>query len=95
MRGKHKTKGVQMSTVMKEQPKMSSQSDSNPPTHEDDPILTISEVGRQLGKSPQTIARWCRDGLLAAVRLPSSLFGIRKSEVNKFLGGSAIEKRVE
>ena len=93
MRGKSKNKGVQMSTVMKEQPKINES--INPPTHEDDPILTISEVGRQLGKSAQTIARWCKDGLLSAIRQPSGLFGVRKSEVNKFLGGSALEKRVE
>lgn len=68
---------------------------TDPPTHEEDPILTITEVGRQLGKSHQTVARWCQEGLLNYIRMPGGNFGVRKSEVNKFLGGSAIDKRVE
>ena len=62
-------------------------------THEDDPILTMSEVARRVGKSPQTVARWIHDGLLRAIRHPSGLPGIRQSEVNKFLGGSALPVR--
>lgn len=72
---------------------MSKQSTKQPPTHEDDPILTISEVGRQVGKSHTTIARWVHDGLLKAIRMPSGLLGIRRSEVNAFLGGSALPQK--
>lgn len=68
---------------------------TDPPTHEEDPLLNVSEVGRQLGKAPATILNWIRDGLLNAVRGPSGLWSVRKSEVNKFLGGSALDKRVE
>lgn len=66
----------------------------HPPTHEDDPILTVTDVARQLGKSHTTISRWVNDGLLVAIRQPSGLWGIRRSEVNKFLGGSALQKEV-
>lgn len=64
------------------------------PTHADDPFLTLTEVARQLGKHPSTIGRWVQDGLLIAVRQPSGLFSIRKSEVNRFLGGSALKKEL-
>jgi excisionase family DNA binding protein len=66
-----------------------------PPTHEVDPLLNLSEVARQIGKSPQTIARWVQDGLLSAVRLPSGLMAVRKSQVNQFLGSSALERQVD
>jgi excisionase family DNA binding protein len=68
---------------------------ADPPTHQDDPLLTPSEVGRQLGKSPNTIVNWIRDGLLNAVRMPSGLWAVRKSEVNKLLTASALEKQLQ
>lgn len=61
------------------------------PTHAEDPILSLHEVARQIGKSPQTIGRWLKDGLLAYIRMPNGLRGVRKSEVNKFLGSSALD----
>jgi hypothetical protein len=64
-------------------------------TENDDPLLTLSEVGRAMNKSPQTIKRWVMDGLLRAVRLPSGLPAVRRSEVNKFLGGSALDIQLE
>lgn len=68
-----------------------------PLTHEEDPILTLSEVGRQLGKHHTTIARWCHDGLLKALRIPGTvnIWGVRKSEVNKFLGASALDVQIK
>lgn len=68
---------------------------ATPPTHKEDPLLTLTEVARQLGVTPQTISRWVADGLLVAIRQPSGLWKVRKSEVNNFLGGSALSKRVE
>lgn len=62
---------------------------------DDREMLTLADVGRQLGRSPQTIARWIDDGLLSAVRLPSGLRVVRRSEVNKFLRGSALDAQVE
>ena len=59
-------------------------------THEDDPFLSVTEVARQLGKSPQTIGRWINDGLLNGVRRPNGIVAVRQSEVNQFLGGSAL-----
>jgi hypothetical protein len=67
---------------------------ADPPTHEQDPILNLTEVARQLGKHPSTIKDWCVQGLLIPVKMPSGLYGVRKSEVNKFLGGSALQKQV-
>lgn len=65
------------------------------PTHEQDAFLTPSEVGRQIGKHHTTIGRWIVDGLLKAVRMPNNKYVLRQSEVNKFLGGSALTARVE
>lgn len=56
----------------------------------DDPLLTVSEVAEAVRKHPDTIRRWVTDGLLRAIRLPSGLFGIRKSELDKFIGASAL-----
>jgi len=67
---------------------------NNPPTHDEDPLLTISEVARQIGKHPSTISRWVSDGLLQAIRMPSGLPAVRKSDLNAFLGSSAIGKQV-
>ena len=67
---------------------------TDPPTHEEDPILTLTEVARQLNKHPTTIKQWVIDGLLQAVQMPSGLYAVRKSEVNKFLGGSALQQQV-
>ena len=58
---------------------------NEPPTHEEDPILTCAEVGRVIGKHRATIWRWCSDGSITAIRMPSNHFGVRKSEVNKIL----------
>ena len=55
-----------------------------------DPPLTLSEVARMCGKHPNTIKRWCIDGLLEAVRLPSGLLGVKRSQVMAFLGASAL-----
>lgn len=66
----------------------------NPPTHVEDPLLGFSEVARHLGKSHTTIARWVQDGLLTAVRQPGGRWAVRKSEINKFLGGSALNKEI-
>lgn len=63
----------------------------SPPTHAEDPILTPEEVGRRIGKTGQTVRNWIRDGLLEVVRMPNELPGVRQSEVNKLLAGSAME----
>ncbi len=67
----------------------------NPPTHEEDPFVPIGEVARQLGVHRNTVHRWINDGLLEAVKRPSELVSVRKSQINKFLGGSALTKQVK
>ena len=78
---------------------MATKKKSDPPTHEEDPILSCGDVGRQLGKHRTTIWRWVTTGLLEAVRMPGNpgQVGVRKSEVNKILEASAFfkDKRVE
>ena len=56
-----------------------------------DAPMNLSEVARVCGKSPQTIKRWILDGLLTAVRMPTGLYGVRRSELRKFLGASALQ----
>ncbi|MGH9931694.1 MAG: hypothetical protein ACREA9_21030 [Pyrinomonadaceae bacterium] len=60
------------------------------PNDPDDPIITMATAGRALNKHPSTIARWIKDGLLNAIRMPSGIFGLRRSELNKFLGGTSL-----
>ena len=59
-----------------------------------DPVITPEEVGRRIGKSGNTVRRWIQDGLLKSVLLPSGLRGVRESEVNAMLRGSALAERV-
>lgn len=63
-------------------------------THTEDPLLSLSEVARRLGKSPQTIGRWCDDGLLQIQRMPNGLRSVRQSELRQFLGGSQLAASV-
>lgn len=62
-----------------------SQGNQNPPTHAEDPILTIGEVAEMLGKHRNTISRWISDGIIAAGKHPSGVAGIRQSQVEKML----------
>jgi excisionase family DNA binding protein len=59
-------------------------------THDEDPLLTMSEVARRIGRSPSTIQRWVRDGLLKPVRDPSGLSRIRQSTVDAFYSATAL-----
>lgn len=60
--------------------------------HADDPLLNLREVGELCGKDRSTVARWCNDGLLECIRLPSGLHAVRTSVVRAFLGGSCLNK---
>jgi excisionase family DNA binding protein len=64
-------------------------------TAEGDRFLNLSEVARACSKSHTTIRRWIQDGLLTAVRMPSGLYAVRRSEVNKFLGASALNVHID
>ena len=63
-------------------------------THDEDPFLSLTEVGRQIGKAPQTVRRWVQDGLILGERRPNGIYAVRQSVVNEFLGGSALEVEV-
>ena len=65
---------------------MTTKKRQRPRDHRDDPLLTVSEVARRLGKSPTTVARWIAEGWIPAIRLPSRLWAVRESEVNRVLG---------
>jgi predicted site-specific integrase-resolvase len=58
-------------------------------------LLSPEVVGRQIGRSGETVRSWIRDGILAAIRLPNGLFKVRKSQVNAILSASAIDKQVK
>lgn len=53
-------------------------------THENDPLLHLTTVGKCIGRDGRTVARWIEEGLLKAVRV-GKLYKVRKSEVAKLL----------
>jgi len=58
--------------------------------HAEDPMLSLAEAGRLVGRSAGSIKNWIKDGLLRAVRDPSGLSRIRQSELEKFYGATAL-----
>lgn len=56
-------------------------------THKEDPILTISEVAKRIGKHKNTVTRWAHDGVFKLGRHPDfpHIMGIRQSQVDAFL----------
>jgi excisionase family DNA binding protein len=64
------------------------------PSHEEDPLIGVTEVARQIGKHHQTVINWAQDGLIEAVRMPGGRWGFRQSVVNKLLEGSCLDKQV-
>lgn len=58
-------------------------------SHEDDPMLDLSACERLVGRSRHSIRRWIDDGALRAIRDPSGLVRVRKSELAKFYNGTA------
>lgn len=63
-------------------------------THQEDPLLNLSEVGRRCGRTSTTIGRWIQDGLLPATKLPSGLVAVRESALDKFLGATPLGEEV-
>lgn len=64
-------------------------------THQEDPMLTLAEAGRRVGRSANSIKNWINDGLLRSVRDPSGLSRIRQSELEKFYGATALAEVAE
>lgn len=67
---------------------------THPVTHEEDPFLTLREVGDQLGVSRRTIGRWLVDPDISfqGQWRPGGL-AVRQSEVDKWLG-SPLDKQI-
>lgn len=56
-------------------------------SHQNDPLLHLTTVGRCIGRHGATVRSWIDQGLLKAVRV-GSLWKVRKSEVAKLLSHS-------
>lgn len=65
-----------------------------PPSHEDDPLLSPAEVARRLGRHPQTVWNWIREGLVEVVKQPGESIRVRQSVVNRFLRGTNLQKEI-
>ena len=79
--GNEDTTQVQAASGLDEQSKVSRIEEAEPEneSNEYDPIITLAEAARQIGKHPSTVTRWNQQGLFASVKLPSGLPGIRQS----------------
>ena len=51
-------------------------------------MLTLSQAGKLVGRTGQTVGRWVQDGLLPCHMLPSGLRVVPRSAIEKFIGGS-------
>ena len=67
---------------------MSKSRTKDPPTHAEDPFLTLREAGDLLGVSPPTILRWLKDPEIdfGGQWRPGLKLSVRQSEVDKWLG---------
>lgn len=63
------------------------------PSHKEDPLLTLQEVARYVGKHRNTVKKWVETGVLRARKLPpvGGVPHVRQSDLNRFLDGSALE----
>ena len=48
-------------------------------------LLTLDEVAALLKVDPRTVSRWCKDGRLAYVALPSGRVRIRRTDLDAML----------
>ena len=53
------------------------------------PLLTAAQVAEILNTSTESVRRWAREGLLAAVTLPSGHKRFRRSDVESLLRAGA------
>jgi predicted site-specific integrase-resolvase len=65
-----------------------------PKTHKEDPFLSRKAVGDQLGLSPQTIQRWCKEGAIAYQVFPGRIIRIRQSVVDQILAARALTETI-
>jgi excisionase family DNA binding protein len=64
---------------------------TGPPTHQEDPIISVNEAARRVGKHHNTVQNWIRSGLLRAVRTQDRILGVRESALNKLLESSEMD----
>jgi excisionase family DNA binding protein len=51
------------------------------------PLLTADEVADLLRQDGETVRRWCRDGLIKAIKTPGGLWRIPREEYEAILRG--------
>ena len=54
-------------------------------THDDDALLTPSEVAAMFRVNPKTVTRWARAGKISAIRTLGGHRRFRASEIRQFL----------
>ena len=59
----------------------------NDPDAQDDPWLTLAEIAEELRMSPATIRSWISKGTLRAMRAGQRKWLVRRSELDRMLGG--------
>lgn len=62
-----------------------SNGNGKPVTHKEDPFLSMSEVGRRLGKHVNTVKRYILEGFMRAQRMPNGTIQVRESVVSAIL----------
>ena len=56
-----------------------------PSPHDDDALLTPSEVAAMFRVNPKTVTRWARAGKISAIRTLGGHRRFRESEIRQFL----------
>jgi excisionase family DNA binding protein len=51
-------------------------------------LLTTGEVGQKLSVSDETVRRWCAEGTIPAILLPSGRWRVRPAVVESILSGT-------
>jgi excisionase family DNA binding protein len=59
---------------------------TNMERHNDDPLLTPSEVAEMFRVNPKTVTRWARAGKISAIRTLGGHRRFRASEIRQCLG---------
>lgn len=52
-----------------------------------EPLLTTEEVAAAVRQDTNTVARWARDGLVPAIKLPGGRWRFRRDVIDAILNG--------
>lgn len=63
--------------------------DRRPATHQEDPLLTLTQAGDMMGVTHTTIKSWIMTGVLQGVMLPGGRLRVRQSSVDYWLARPA------